>query len=90
MNNKTIAILLWLLLISNFVISQNNIHGRIINAKEQTPVENVNVYIPELRRSTTSNDKGEFSFNNLPSTTLYIQFTSVGYKSEVKLITPEN
>ncbi len=47
------------------------------------------VFIPELQRSTFSNDKGAFSLENLPKSTVRIQFLLYGYKSVVRTVNPE-
>ena len=68
--------------------AQQSLSGTI-NDSKNSPVEGVSVFIPDLQVGTMSDDKGNFSFVNLPKTSLALQFTAVGYKSQVKTINPE-
>jgi iron complex outermembrane receptor protein len=73
---------LFLLLLVKFSFAQQSITGTIKDSKDSL-LEGVSVFIPELQTGTITDDKGNFSFNNLPKSTVAIQFTLVGYKSQV-------
>jgi iron complex outermembrane recepter protein len=77
------------MLMYSFAFAQNTLSGKITNTTDQTSLNLVSVFIPELQKSTISDDKGQFSFDNLPKTTVRIQFSLVGYKSLVKTVNLE-
>ena len=77
------------LLTGQFAFSQNTVNGKITSAKTHEAIPGVAVFITELQRGVLSDETGKFTFENLPNTTLHIQFTVVGFKSVVKILNPE-
>ncbi|SDX82443.1 iron complex outermembrane recepter protein [Lutibacter oricola] len=65
--------------------SQNTITGTITNT-ENEKLLGVEVYINELHKGTSTNEKGYFELTNLPSNTLKITVAYIGYKTEIKTI----
>ncbi|QMU63749.1 MAG: TonB-dependent receptor plug domain-containing protein [Flavobacteriaceae bacterium] len=79
-------------IISLSVFSQGNIKGKIIDAKTRVPLSSVTVLISGTAIGTTSNDEGEFIFDNAPLGYVKIQVSYIGYKtvvSEDYLVTKE-
>lgn len=74
-----------LLLFYTSVQAQQSLNGTVQDSKNN-PIPGVSIFIPDLQTGTTSDDQGKFSFTGLPNTTLNIQFTLVGYKSQVKTV----
>ena len=66
--------------------AQNTISGKITNILNETPLNRVTIYIPELERTTLSNDQGMYTFTDLPTATIRLQFTMVGFSSVVKVV----
>lgn len=80
-----------LLIISIFLLqicahAQHSLSGRITDSKDAKPLTGVSVYIPDLKRTSVSDNDGKFSFDNLPAATVQIEFRAVGFKSVVKTI----
>ncbi len=75
-----------LLVLSLFVSAQNKIVGTISD-KENKPLSNVIVSLPEIHKETISDDKGQYIINNLPKGNLKIIFSMMGYTTEIKEIT---
>ena len=75
-----------LLVLSLFASAQNKIVGTISD-KENKPLSNVIVSLPEIHKETISDDKGQYIINNLPKGNLKIIFSMVGYTTEIKEIT---
>ena len=68
----------------NSAFAQKTLTGKITDSKTSSPINNVAVFIPELNKGTTSNEKGEYTFDNLPQSIITIQFSITGYKSVLK------
>ena len=77
-------LILLIIFITNIVFTQS-ISGTIQNEKEQN-LESVNVFIPILNKGTSSNNKGFFLLDNLPTTTIEVHFSMVGYESQTKIV----
>src|SRR6188768_4292747 len=82
---KIIYLFLFLFIKTSF--AQQTITGTVKD--KEAPLEGVSVFIPELQTGTITDDKGNFSLVNLPTSTIAIQFTLVGYKSQVKNVNTE-
>lgn len=78
--------MLLLLAISN-LYSQNKIEGVVNEAKTNSKLAYVNVYIPHLEKGTSTNNNGNFILNNVPSGTYNILFSSIGYETKSMQIT---
>ncbi|WP_111709327.1 TonB-dependent receptor [Lutibacter citreus] len=81
---KSYIIILFLGL-SAVLHSQNTITGTITNT-EKEKLLGVEVYINELHKGTSTNEKGYFELKNLPSNTLKITVAYIGYKTQIKTI----
>jgi len=73
------AIMLW----ASFAFSQNNIHGTITDAKSEEPLEGAHVYLPELKKGTTTGEDGTFELKDLAAGSQRLQVTFIGYQSIV-------
>jgi len=74
------------------MLAQNAITGMVKNEENQ-PLEGAHVWIKELRRGAITNNRGEFSLENLPSQgVVHLQISFLGFKTEkltVDLSKPE-
>jgi len=75
-----------LLVLSLFASAQNKIVGSISD-KENKPLSNVIVSLPEIHKEIVSDENGKFYINNLPKGNLKIIFSMVGYTTQIKEIT---
>src|ERR1043165_2739248 len=74
------AYLLLLALLYNIAASASgSIAGKITDANSSKPIEGVNVYLSELKRSAITDAFGKFEFNNVPEGTYSIDIALVGY-----------
>jgi iron complex outermembrane receptor protein len=68
----------------SFVVhSQHTISGIITN-KQNEPLYGVEVYAEELQKGTSTDEKGYFELNNLPSNTIKLSIVFLGYKTQIK------
>jgi len=72
---------------SLFVFAQEkySISGKILS-QDKKPLANITVTIESLDQTTTTNEKGGFSFRNLPGGEYVLQLTAVGFVSAQKLV----
>lgn len=89
MKFKSLLIII-LLCCFNIVNAQNVLKGTVKDAATGKALVSVNIFITELQKGTVTNDNGEYSFNDLPSGKIHIQFSYIGYKSVVKSIFVNN
>lgn len=76
-------ILLLLIGFSGIVYAQKNVSGTISDAKS-VPINGVSVTIPELHKTTTSDQNGNYSLNNLPNGNFKIIFNFYGFQTQIK------
>ena len=73
---------LFTLLCAMFLINtaaQNSVSGKITDAGNQQPLEQVSVYFPELGQGAVTNSEGEFQINNLPTGSYKLIVSYIGY-----------
>jgi iron complex outermembrane receptor protein len=71
---------------SLFVSAQNKVSG-ITSDKQNKPLPNVIVYIPEIHKETISDADGKYALNNLPNGNFKVVFSSVGFSTQSLSIT---
>lgn len=67
------------------VNAQNNIHGKVTDLNNK-PMIGATVSLPELNKGTITNASGEYKINDLPKGRVKIQFSFIGYKTEIRTI----
>lgn len=65
--------------------SQNKLSGTVTNTQNEL-LFGVSVYIEELQKGTSTNEKGYYELTNLPSKNIKITIAFIGYKTETKVI----
>ena len=70
---------------SLFTYAQQKIIGTITNLQNE-PLLGVEVYIEELQKGTSTNEKGFYKLVNLPTTPIKITVAYIGYESQTKTI----
>ncbi|MFL0081450.1 TonB-dependent receptor [Tenacibaculum maritimum] len=82
---KKIIYLLLLIGFSTIYAQKNTLTGRITNT-QNSPLEGVEIYINKLHKGTTTNDNGNYTFNNIPNGKTKISITYLGFKTIIKEI----
>ncbi len=62
------------------------IHGRIVDAADQSPVENANILIPQIHRGAVSSSNGDFSITGMPAGHFDLQVSYIGYQQVTRTI----
>lgn len=83
--SKNILLTSFILFLFIEVGAQNQINGRVTD-KEQNPLVGVTIYLPELNKGTISDQTGDYRITDIPSGEIKIQFSYVGYNTEIRTI----
>lgn len=81
MNAKVIILLLLSVCLSFSGWSQLSIEGRVVDAADQKPLLFANVFISNTTKGQQTDDKGKFKLTNVPSGTIDLVISYVGYKT---------
>lgn len=84
--NIKISITISFLLIFFNGFSQDEITGKIADAKSKRPLQNVAVYIPDLKAGALSNSDGSYTIKNIPQGSYVIEASLVGFTSQAQNI----
>ncbi|MCH7397919.1 TonB-dependent receptor [Belliella sp. DSM 107340] len=67
--------------------SQNlSIAGKVIDKNTREPLPGVSVFIPELNRGVVTEMDGTFSLGALPERNITVQFSFIGYATQIEVI----
>jgi len=80
---KKIISIFFVLIFSLNAIAQNQIKGKVTDINKE-PLIGASVYLPELNKGTITNSEGEYLILNIPYGTVKIQFSYIGYNTEIK------
>ena len=72
---------------SSFSYGQNEISGKIKDAKTNEPLRGVSVYIPDLKTGVASASDGTYLIRNIPSGAYVIEVSIIGYATQAEKIT---
>jgi iron complex outermembrane receptor protein len=67
--------------------AQSILKGKISDSKAGTPLNNVSIYLPDLKIGTTSLSDGIYELKNIPNGVFLIEVSLLGYHEIVKKIT---
>ena len=67
------------------VTAQNKLSG-VITDMHKEPLFGVEVYATEVHKGTVTNEKGEYTLNNLPNGKVKISFSYLGFQTQTKTI----
>lgn len=84
MKNLLFSLLLAMLYIS--ANGQNSLTGVVTNSENNTPLEQVSIYFPQLEKGTISDNTGNYQINNLPTGTYKVVISYLGYQTVSKSI----
>ena len=65
---------------SNPLSDKKTLSGKITDSKTGSPMIGASVYIPDFKTGATTDTSGFYKIENLPSTIVLVQVTSVSYK----------
>lgn len=82
---KKIVLIFFVLFLFIKVNAQNQIKGKVTDINNE-PLIGASVSLPELNKGTITNELGEFLISNIPNGKIKIQFSFVGYNTEIKTI----
>ena len=60
--------------------SQNSLSGSVKSVEHDLPLEQVNIYLPQLEKGAVSDVNGVFQLNNLPIGTYKLVLSMLGLK----------
>ena len=81
--SRACAVLVVALVMTSQAAAQNGVtlKGRLLNSLNATPLSGATVQIDELRRQTTSEADGTFTFENVPPGTYHLSVLAQGYST---------
>ncbi len=82
---KKIVLVFFVLFLFVKVNAQNQIKGKVTDINNK-PLVGASVYLPELNKGTITNHEGEYLITNIPNGKIKIQFSFVGYNTEIRTI----
>ena len=82
---KKIVLIFFVLFLLLKVNAQNQVKGKVTDKNNQ-PLIGATVFLPELNKGTTTNQSGEYLISNIPGGKMKIQFSYIGYNTEIKTI----
>ncbi len=72
-------------------VSQNTLSGKVIDAGDNTPLEGVSIFIPDLKIGAISGADGTYNLNNIPKGTYIVEARLIGYTvSEISVTISDN
>jgi hypothetical protein len=88
MRQKMNKVMLFIFFLVNVLNAQNqpmgNLEGIVVDESNKNPLIGVNIYILNKNTGTTTNEKGNYYFKDLPVGTYTIQFSYIGYEKVIK------
>ena len=78
---KKIYFFVAMFLAAQLVMAQYKLSGKITDFDTQEPVKNASVYLVDLKKSTVSDQNGNYSFQNLKSGKYFVEITGDNYTS---------
>jgi iron complex outermembrane recepter protein len=73
--------------LSSFTYAQNEISGKITDAKTNEPLHGVSIYIPDLKTGVASAFDGTYTIKNIPPGAYIIEVSIIGYATQIEKIT---
>ncbi|MGQ1947711.1 TonB-dependent receptor [Geofilum sp. OHC36d9] len=82
---KKIVLVFFALFLFIKVNAQNQIKGKVTDINDD-PLIGASVSLPELNKGTVTNQAGEYLISNIPNGKIKIQFSFLGYSTNIKTI----
>ncbi|NBC04968.1 MAG: SusC/RagA family TonB-linked outer membrane protein [Bacteroidetes bacterium] len=74
--------ILLLIPLSNILAQDGTMTGTVTDFRTGDPIPGVNIFIPDIKRGTSTNTDGEYSIENLETGSYQVRITFIGYKSK--------
>src|SRR5580700_4617182 len=84
--NKYLFIILFTLVSCRFAVAQNNITGKVTNAKDGSGLIGATVYIPDVKIGAISKVDGSYQISDVPNGSYIVVVIYVGYSAQSKQI----
>ena len=78
---KKIYFFVAMFLATHLIMAQYKLSGKITDFDTQEPVKNASVYLVDLKKSTVSDQNGNYAFQNLKSGKYFVEITGDNYTS---------
>ncbi|MAU16045.1 MAG: TonB-dependent receptor [Muricauda sp.] len=72
---------MFLALVPILTYSQNTLSGKIVDAENGEPLEQVSVYIPQLENGTVTDQNGNYTLKNLPEGNYKLVISYIGFET---------
>lgn len=82
---KKIVLVFFVLFLLIKVNAQNQLIGKVTDINNE-PLIGALVFLPELNKGTITNQAGEYLISNVPNGKIKIQFSFVGYNTDIRTI----
>jgi iron complex outermembrane recepter protein len=79
----TIAGILFCLFTSVYLNAQTTLSGKVLDKETGESLPGATLFIPDLKVGTAADQEGRYSFKNLPTSTIVLQASYIGYKAMV-------
>jgi len=79
--SKTNIILIIILHFSFYIINAQIFEGTVLDKSDKNPIPYAEIYFPELKTGTTTNEDGIFTIEHFEQKTIHIQISFIGYKT---------
>lgn len=87
MKNTVVGLVLYLASLTAW--AQNSLSGKVVDAKSNAPLVGASVWTETANRGTVSDENGQFTLNRLPSGSVEIRVSFLGYETErVTVVVP--
>lgn len=87
MKNTVVGLVLYLASLTAW--AQNSLSGKVVDAKSNAPLVGATAWAETANRGTVSDENGQFTLNRLPSGSVEIRVSFLGYETErVTVVVP--
>lgn len=87
MNKTVLGLILYLASLTAW--AQNSLSGKVVDAKSNSPLVGATAWAETANRGTVSDENGQFTLNRLPSGSVEIRVSFLGYETErVTVVVP--
>jgi iron complex outermembrane receptor protein len=67
-------------------VAQNSLTGKVTDFHDHTPVVGATVYIPDLKKGTSTNADGGYTIDHLPKGRFLVEFKFIGYATLIQAV----
>ena len=86
---KKALIILIMILIYIGSSAQNNLTGKVLD-QDNSPLIGALIFVPEINKTTISDERGDFEISDLPNGKFRIQFSYIGYTNHIETVEINN